>query len=190
MPEEHRFPGAHPLAVDETDETNAAEEETSEKIGTRPTGILFSELNPRQCRGPRRLLQRKRRTSRPHAKQSIDRHNRRVRRCARFNHRSRNNRRKCVASKLFQTKSPDLLIRESEMPERKMKRSLTALDLTCSASARSSARAFLRWPARRRRGNDSKPSLRSGRRRSSISSSPGSPIPIWSWDGQALGRRL
>ena len=35
-----------------------------------------------------------------------------------------------MASKLFQTKSPDLLIRESEMPERKMKRSLTALDLT------------------------------------------------------------
>ena len=40
------------------------------------------------------------------------------------------NRRTHVASKLFQTKSPDLLIRESEMPERKMKRSLTALDLT------------------------------------------------------------
>ena len=35
-----------------------------------------------------------------------------------------------MASKLFQTKSPDLLIRESESPERKMKRSLTALDLT------------------------------------------------------------
>ena len=35
-----------------------------------------------------------------------------------------------MASKLFQKKSPDLLIRESEMPERKMKRSLTALDLT------------------------------------------------------------
>ncbi len=35
-----------------------------------------------------------------------------------------------MASKLFQTKSPDLLIRESETPERKMKRSLTALDLT------------------------------------------------------------
>jgi len=36
-----------------------------------------------------------------------------------------------VASKLFQTKSPELLIRESEAPERKMKRSLNALDLTC-----------------------------------------------------------
>jgi APA family basic amino acid/polyamine antiporter len=36
-----------------------------------------------------------------------------------------------VASKLFQTKSPELLIRESEAPERKMKRSLTAFDLTC-----------------------------------------------------------
>jgi APA family basic amino acid/polyamine antiporter len=36
-----------------------------------------------------------------------------------------------VASKLFQTKSPDLLMRESEAPERKMKRSLTAFDLTC-----------------------------------------------------------
>ena len=35
-----------------------------------------------------------------------------------------------VASKLFQTKSPDLLIRESEHADRKMKRSLTALDLT------------------------------------------------------------
>src|SRR4029453_17199567 len=42
----------------------------------------------------------------------------------------RTNRRKRVPSKLFQKKSPDLLIRESEMPERKMKRSLTALDLT------------------------------------------------------------
>src|SRR6188472_1180693 len=39
--------------------------------------------------------------------------------------------RKPVASKLFQTKSPELLIRESEAPERKMKRSLTAFDLTC-----------------------------------------------------------
>ena len=36
-----------------------------------------------------------------------------------------------MASKLFQTKSPELLIRESEAPERKMKRSLTAFDLTC-----------------------------------------------------------
>jgi basic amino acid/polyamine antiporter, APA family len=41
------------------------------------------------------------------------------------------NRRKSVASKLFQTKSPEHLIRESEAPDRKMKRSLTALDLTC-----------------------------------------------------------
>ena len=36
-----------------------------------------------------------------------------------------------VATKLFQTKSPELLIRESEAPERKMKRSLSAFDLTC-----------------------------------------------------------
>ncbi len=36
-----------------------------------------------------------------------------------------------MASKLFQTKSPELLIRESEAPDRKMKRSLTAFDLTC-----------------------------------------------------------
>lgn len=35
-----------------------------------------------------------------------------------------------VSSQLFKTKSPELLIRESEAPERKMKRSLTALDLT------------------------------------------------------------
>jgi basic amino acid/polyamine antiporter, APA family len=35
-----------------------------------------------------------------------------------------------VASQLFKTKSPELLMRESEAPERKMKRSLTALDLT------------------------------------------------------------
>jgi basic amino acid/polyamine antiporter, APA family len=35
-----------------------------------------------------------------------------------------------VPSQLFKTKSPELLIRESEAPERKMKRSLTALDLT------------------------------------------------------------
>lgn len=32
---------------------------------------------------------------------------------------------------LFRTKNPDLLIREAEAPERKMKRSLTAFDLTC-----------------------------------------------------------
>ncbi len=36
-----------------------------------------------------------------------------------------------MASKLFRTKSPDRLIREAEAPERKMKRSLTAFDLTC-----------------------------------------------------------
>src|SRR6476469_2852477 len=52
-------------------------------------------------------------------------------RCAHFSHPQRNNRRARVASKLFQTKSPELLIRESEAPERKMKRSLNALDLTC-----------------------------------------------------------
>lgn len=36
-----------------------------------------------------------------------------------------------MAANLFRTKSPDLLIRESEAPERKMKRSLSAFDLTC-----------------------------------------------------------
>ena len=35
------------------------------------------------------------------------------------------------ASSLFKTKSPELLMRESEAPERVMKRSLSALDLTC-----------------------------------------------------------
>ncbi|MDQ2659637.1 MAG: amino acid permease, partial [Verrucomicrobiota bacterium] len=35
-----------------------------------------------------------------------------------------------MASQLFKTKSPELLIRESEAPERLMKRSLTAVDLT------------------------------------------------------------
>ena len=35
------------------------------------------------------------------------------------------------ASSLFKTKSPELLIKESEEPDRQMKRSLTALDLTC-----------------------------------------------------------
>ncbi len=35
------------------------------------------------------------------------------------------------ASSLFKTKSPELLLRESEAPERVMKRSLSALDLTC-----------------------------------------------------------
>ena len=43
----------------------------------------------------------------------------------------RNNRRLLVATKFLRTKSPELLIRESEAPERKMKRSLTAFDLTC-----------------------------------------------------------
>ncbi len=36
-----------------------------------------------------------------------------------------------MASQLFKTKSPELLIRESEAPDRLMKRSLTAFDLTC-----------------------------------------------------------
>ncbi len=36
-----------------------------------------------------------------------------------------------MASQLFRTKSPELLIRESEAPDRLMKRSLTAFDLTC-----------------------------------------------------------
>jgi APA family basic amino acid/polyamine antiporter len=36
-----------------------------------------------------------------------------------------------VASPLFKTKSPELLMREAEAPERKMKRALTAFDLTC-----------------------------------------------------------
>ncbi len=35
-----------------------------------------------------------------------------------------------MASQLFKTKSPELLMREAEAPERKMKRSLSALDLT------------------------------------------------------------
>ena len=35
-----------------------------------------------------------------------------------------------MANQLFKTKSPDLLVRESEAPERQMKRTLTALDLT------------------------------------------------------------
>jgi APA family basic amino acid/polyamine antiporter len=41
------------------------------------------------------------------------------------------NRGSIVASKLFRTKSPERLIREAEAPERKMKRSLNAFDLTC-----------------------------------------------------------
>src|SRR3954464_11192979 len=36
-----------------------------------------------------------------------------------------------MASKLFRTKSPELLIRESEHPDRLMKRSLKAFDVTC-----------------------------------------------------------
>ena len=36
-----------------------------------------------------------------------------------------------MASQIFKTKSPELLIRESEASDRKMKRSLTAFDLTC-----------------------------------------------------------
>src|SRR4029077_18778612 len=36
-----------------------------------------------------------------------------------------------VASQLFKKKSPELLMREAEAPERKMKRALTAFDLTC-----------------------------------------------------------
>ncbi|HEV8421818.1 MAG TPA: hypothetical protein VGQ40_00640, partial [Chthoniobacterales bacterium] len=36
-----------------------------------------------------------------------------------------------MASKLFQTKSPDHLIRESQTEERRMKRTLSAIDLTC-----------------------------------------------------------
>src|SRR5262245_60587283 len=44
---------------------------------------------------------------------------------------TKNKRRNLVASKLFQTKSPDHLIRESETEERKMRRTLSAFDLTC-----------------------------------------------------------
>ena len=36
-----------------------------------------------------------------------------------------------MASQLFKTKSPELLMRESEHPDRQMKRSLSAFDLTC-----------------------------------------------------------
>jgi basic amino acid/polyamine antiporter, APA family len=36
-----------------------------------------------------------------------------------------------MASHLFRTKSPELLVRESDAPERQMKRSLSAFDLTC-----------------------------------------------------------
>ncbi len=64
-------------------------------------------------------------------KQRIDPRVDRVQRCAHFPLPARDNRRTLVASKLFQTKSPELLIRESEAPDRKMKRSLTAFDLTC-----------------------------------------------------------
>src|SRR5437762_14067173 len=37
---------------------------------------------------------------------------------------------RAVALQLFRTKSPDLLIAEAEAPERQMKRTLTAFDLT------------------------------------------------------------
>ena len=97
-----------------------------------------------------------------------------------------------MASKLFQTKSPDLLIRESEMPERKMKRSLTALDLTClGIGAIIGTGIFaLDWhgcgggTTRSRLFDleDADPQFHHRTR--------GSPIPIWSWDGQALGRLL
>src|ERR1035441_4540372 len=36
-----------------------------------------------------------------------------------------------MASQLFRTKNPDHLIREAQAPDRLMKRSLTAFDLTC-----------------------------------------------------------
>src|SRR3954463_14440707 len=36
-----------------------------------------------------------------------------------------------MASKVFKTKSPELLIRESEAPERQLKRTLKAFDVTC-----------------------------------------------------------
>src|SRR5438045_7711560 len=36
-----------------------------------------------------------------------------------------------VAAQLFKTKSPELLMRESEQPDRVMKRTLSAFDLTC-----------------------------------------------------------
>src|SRR5437660_6538348 len=36
-----------------------------------------------------------------------------------------------MASQLFKTKSPERLMAEAAAPERKMKRSLTAFDLTC-----------------------------------------------------------
>src|SRR5437762_13868435 len=38
---------------------------------------------------------------------------------------------RAVALQLFRTKSPDLLIAEAAAPERQMKRTLTAFDLTC-----------------------------------------------------------
>src|SRR5256714_14091447 len=41
------------------------------------------------------------------------------------------NRRNDMASQLFKTKSPELLLRESEHPDRVMKRSLSAFALTC-----------------------------------------------------------
>ena len=35
-----------------------------------------------------------------------------------------------MASQMFKTKSPDLLLREAENPDRKMRRTLSAFDLT------------------------------------------------------------
>jgi hypothetical protein len=53
-----------------------------------------------------------------------------------------------VASELLRTKSPDHLIREAEAPERKLKRTLSAFDLTCLGIGQSSARESLRLPER------------------------------------------
>src|SRR4029453_13055457 len=86
-PEEHRFPRAHSLAVDETDETNAAEEETSEKIGNRPRHhFCGAKAAPAAWFAP--LVTRKASEFETPSKQSVDRDNRRVQRCAGFNHRS------------------------------------------------------------------------------------------------------
>ena len=66
----------------------------------------------------------------------------------------------------FQTKSPDLLIRESERAERKMKRSLTALDLTMLGIGAIIGTGIFALTGTAAAGNDSKLSLRSGRPRS------------------------
>ena len=63
-------------------------------------------------------------------KQSIDRRVRRVQRCARFRNQPRQPENIC-GIETFPNQKPELLMRESEAPERKMKRSLTAFDLTC-----------------------------------------------------------